>query len=194
MTLLRPISAVLLSGCASAALAGQVVTLRVPVTLHGLHPEIAKLVVGCYITPAGAYNRTEVPVVQRAFNGTVEVKVEVTDAQSQSATGDKCKLALHPVAGAGWTPAQGSNAPPQAQAKPGSWFKVHVEGPLPPAGNDVVASPSTPVIVPGAPVQKSGSPAWGALGGSPPSAAGLNASGATRSRGAMSSSLPPPGN
>jgi hypothetical protein len=194
MNPLRTIAVALTCGCATWAHADQVVTLRVPVTLQNLHPEVAKLGVGCYITPAGAYDRTDVPVVNRAFNGVVEVKVAVTDAQSLSATGYKCALVLHPASGPGWWPLQASSAPPQAQAKAGTPFKVAVEGPLPPVGSGAsVVSPSAPVLPPGTTAQKGATPSWGALGGAPPTGSAPPAPNAAPARSGLSSSLPPPG-
>lgn len=146
----------LLLGAAMPALADQVVTLRVPVALQNLHPQVAKLSVGCYLTPVGAFARTDLPVANRAFNGTVEIKVKVTDGESLSATGYKCSLFLFPASGSGQAPTQDlTAATPMYHAKPGTPFKREVEGPLPAA--ETASGPKTAVT-----------PAWGAVGAAPP--------------------------
>ncbi|CAG1005106.1 hypothetical protein BURK1_03172 [Burkholderiales bacterium] len=185
----RTVVALLLAGFAGPALGDQVVTLRVPVHLQNLHPEVAKLSVGCYITPAGAFSRTDLPVVNRAFDGTVDVKVAVTDAQSLSATGYKCSLYLFPAAGPGWTPTQAPGAYPPTQAKAGTPFKIVAEGPLPPAGGSA-AVPSP--ISSGASMPRRAVPAWGALGSGATPGQSPTVPAAPATRGSLPSSLPPP--
>lgn len=179
----RTVLCAILLAAATPVRADQVITLRVPVTLQNLHPEVAKLSIGCYITPTGAYDRTDLPVVNRAFSGTAEVKVKITDAESLSATGYKCALYLFPATGSGSTPTQDLTAgTPLIHAKAGTAFKVAIEGALPPAGATAgqKAAPSSAAPAPG-----SATPAWGAIGpgtqAAPPGAA---------SRGNMKSALP----
>ncbi len=186
MTLIRTIVAVLLAVFAGPALADQIVTLRVPVHLQNLHPEVAKLSVGCYITPVGAFARADVPVVNRAFDDTVNVKVPVTDAQSLSATGYKCSLFLLPAAGSGWTPTQTPGAYPPTQAKAGTPFKIVAEGPLVPAGGAAVSQAASPPAPPGASMPKGAIPAWGSLG------SGSTQGQSPATRGSLPSNLPPP--
>jgi hypothetical protein len=128
MTFVRKISTLLLVALAMPAAADEIVTLKVPVNLQNLHPEIASISVGCTIVPTSAYGRTDLPVSNRSFSGTVNVKVTVTDGQTASANGYRCQLALMPAGGSGWFPQQGTSGPPQAQAKPGTPFVTKVEG------------------------------------------------------------------
>lgn len=131
-----------LLAAANAALADQVVTLQVPVQVQNLHPEIAKISVGCFITPTSAYGRTDLPVVNRAFNGTVQVKVTVNDGNAAVAKGYRCELFLFPQNGTGYKPSQNPSATPQAMAQTGAPFTQTVEGLLP----ATAVTPRTPSL------------------------------------------------
>jgi hypothetical protein len=118
---------------AGPAFADQTVTLQVPVNVQNLHPDIGSISVQCFITPTSSFGRTDLPVSNHAFHGTVNVQIKVKDSNAIAAKGYQCKLLLFPTEGAGLTPSQGTAAPQQAQAKPGTPFVPMVEGSLPAA-------------------------------------------------------------
>lgn len=129
---------------AASASAEQEITFRVPVNLQNLHPEIANVSVQCRVTPTNAHGRMDLPVVNRAFNRTVEVRVKVTDGQSAVAEGYRCELHLFSAAGEGVAPSQDPSASAYAKAKLGTPFVQFVEGPLPKPGS-VRSSPAQPI-------------------------------------------------
>lgn len=190
MSALRTIAAALACGCATAALADQVVTLRVPVMLQNLHPKVVEFGITCFITPTTAWGRADIPVPNHSFDGVVDVKVTVSDAQSLSATGYQCKLFLHPAKGNGFPPEQGFDASPEARARTDAPFKAIAEGLLPKVGSGPVAvAPFARAPQAGAAVPQAAAPAWGALGG----ASQVGTAPVAPKRSGLSSALPPPG-
>jgi len=166
------------------ARADQVVTFRVPVTLQNLHPGVAKFAVACELRPMKTSARTDQPVVNRAFSGTVEVKLSVTDAESLSATGYGCSLFLYPGDGSGYAPTQHQDlGTPAIHAKPGTPFKVVVEGPLAPTASTATQKGAAAVAAPAA---GGATPAWGAIGTPSPTPVSPPAA----SRGSLKSALP----
>lgn len=189
MSALRTIAAALACGCATAALADQVVTLRVPVMLQNLHPKVAMFGIGCFITPTTAWGKAHIPVPNHSFDGVVDVKVTVSDAQSLSATGYQCKPFLFLAKGNGFPPVQGFDASPEALARTDAPFKAIAEGLLPKVGSGPVAvAPYARAPQAGAAVPQAAAPAWGALGG-----ASQVAPNTAPKRSGLSSALPPPG-
>ena len=187
---LRTIAAALACGWATAALADQVVTLRVPVMLQKLHPKVVEFGINCFITPTTAWGKAHIPVPNHSFDGVVDVKVTVSDAQSLSATGYQCKLFLFPAKGNGFPPEQGFDVSPEARATTDAPFRAIAEGLLPKVGSGPVAvAPSARAPQAGAAVPQAAAPAWGALGGA--SQAGVAPVAPKRS--GLSSALPPPG-
>lgn len=187
MIVARLVVVVFLAATAAPVPAMQTVTLRVPVNLQNLHPEVTKFSIACTITPTDAIARTDVPVVNRAFSGTVEVKVNVQDAQSLSAKGYQCRLFV--IGGDGLlAPAtQESGGQPLQKGKPGTSFNVAVEGPLPPAGTTAVSKPVGPAAA--VPAAAGGAtPAWGGFGAAPPAPG--SAVPAAAQRGSAKSALP----
>ncbi len=128
------VASVALLAVAAPASAEQTITFKVPANVQNLHPEVAKISVGCRLTPTNAYGRTDLPVSNRAFHGVVDVEVKVDDGQSVVAKGYKCELYLFPSGGTGFKPQQTPGGPPQGQAKTGTPFVPVVEGLLPAAG------------------------------------------------------------
>ena len=191
---LRTIAAALACGWATAALADQVVTLRVPVTLQNLHSKVAMFGIGCFITPTTAWGKAHIPVPNHSFDGVVDVKVTVSDAQSLSATGYQCKLFLFPAKGNGFPPEQGFDVSPEARATTDAPFRAIAEGLLPKVGSGPVAvAPSARAPQAGAAVPQAAAPAWGALGGASQAGAAPVAPNAAPKRSGLSSAFPPPG-
>jgi hypothetical protein len=128
MTLFHKISVCLLCCLAAPVMASQDITINVPVHAQNLHPEITSISVGCHV--GSAYGRKDLPVFNRAYNGTVSVKVSVTDGESASVNSYQCQLALMTTGGPGYYPQQNGVGPPQGQAKPGTPFVVKIQGPI----------------------------------------------------------------
>jgi hypothetical protein len=116
---------------AGPARADQVVTFNVPVSLSHLYSDVKSLSVQCRVNetagPGGlAFNRTDLPVTNGTFHGTVQVKVAIPDSMVSQAKVWTCLLYLFP---AGCIPAFNSNVN-ACKAKEGTQLVTEVSGPL----------------------------------------------------------------
>jgi hypothetical protein len=119
------------------ARADQTITFRVPVQLSNLYADVKKFSVGCTLRNSAnplatyAFGRAD-PVVTKAYNGIVNVPVNVPDSVAPQVDSWTCEIHFF-ASGPGCTPTV--NAPVNAcKAKAGTPLVTKVQGALTPVG------------------------------------------------------------